>query len=67
MHDVVLIQNFEGFNYLREIGEGDSFRERPLLFEKLFKCSSVAELVHEVEIVSSFEHIEVFDDVLAGL
>ena len=34
---------------------------------KFIEGSSVAELVDEVEVVGSFEHVDVFDDVGAGL
>ena len=43
------------------------FGEGSLFLHKFIKSASVAELIDEVEVVGSFKHIDVFDDVGAGL
>ncbi len=65
MHDIVAVEYLESFNNLGKIGESNTFRKCSFVFEELFECTSVAKLIDEVEVVSSFEHIEVLDDVLA--
>ena len=67
VHDVVPVEHFEGFDYLGKIGEGYSFWQHALLLEQFFEGAAVAKLIDEVEIVGSFEHIEVLDDVRAWL
>jgi predicted HAD superfamily phosphohydrolase len=37
------------------------------LFEQIFKCALIAELIHEIEVVGGFEHVEVLDDVWGSL
>ena len=67
MHDVVSGQNFEGFDDLPEVNETLFFGEGSLLLHKFIEGASVAELVDEVEVVGGLEHVDVFDDVGAGL
>lgn len=67
VHNVISWQNFEGFNDLPEVDQTLFFREGSLFLHKFIEGASVAELVDEVEVVGSFEHVDVFDDVGAGL
>jgi hypothetical protein len=63
MHDVVFVEHTESLNNLTEIGECNFLRETAAFLEEGLKGSAVAVLIYEVEVVDSFEHIEVFDDV----
>lgn len=66
MHYVMLVENTKSLNDLSEVCECGLFRQPSLLLKYLFKVTSVAVFVNEVEIVDCFEHIIVFDDVLRG-
>jgi hypothetical protein len=67
MHNVMPAQNAKGLHHLREIEQGCAFREAALLLEQFLECASIAILVHKIVIIGSFEHIEVFDDMLTRL
>lgn len=67
MHDVVLIEDLEGFDELFEDEEGLFFCDDPFFAEHAFEGASVAVLVDEVEVVGRFEHVDVLDDVLIFL
>ena len=67
MHDVMFIQHAKSLNNLREIRQCYLFRETSFFLEHFLKSTTVAVLIYEVEIIDSLEHIEVFDDMLAGL
>lgn len=67
VHNVVLVQNFEGLQQLSENLESSAFREVPLLFQQRLQCLAVAELVDEVEVIGCFEHLDVTDDELVRL
>ena len=64
MHDIVFIEDLKSVDELFK-NEKCIFLVDKLIFSKnWFKRSSVAKLINEVEIVWSFEHIDVFDDML---
>ena len=65
MHDIMLWQNLEGFDYLSEVRQSLLLWQWSLLFKQFLKGTSIAKLIHEVKIIDSFEHIEVLDDMLA--
>lgn len=67
MHDVVLIEHLEGVDELFEDEKGLSFGNDPLFSEHSFESAAVAVLVDEVEVVGSFEHVDILDDVLIFL
>ncbi len=54
MHYIVLIQYTKSLNDLPEVGESCPFRELSLLFQNLFKITTVAVFVDEVKIVDCF-------------
>ena len=65
MHDVMFVQYSEGFNNLCEICQGCLFWQCSLLFQEFFQGATVTELIDEVKVINSFQHVEVFDDVRA--
>jgi hypothetical protein len=67
VHDVVLVQDFEGLQQLSENLESSAFGEVPLLFQQRLQRLAVAELVDEVEVIGCFEHLDVTDDELVRL
>ena len=67
MHNVVPREDFESLHDLSEINQTFFLRQWSFFLEQFVKGSSVAELIDEVEVVGSFEHIDVLDDVGAGL
>lgn len=64
MHDVVLVENLEGLKELLINKQSLLFGKHTLLFEDAFESTAVAIFVDKVEIVRSFEHVNVLDDVL---
>lgn len=66
MHDVTFRQHFEGLDDLPEITESFLFWEGTFFLHEFVESASVAELVDEVEVVGSFEHVYVLDDVGTG-
>ena len=64
MHDVVLVEHLEGVDELLEDKEGFLFGNYPLLAEDALERSTVAVLIDEVEVVRSFEHVDILDNVL---
>ena len=67
MHDVTAGEHFESFHYLSEISQRSFLGEGALLLHQLIESAAVAVLVHEIEIVGCFEHVDVFDDMGAAL
>ena len=67
MHDVVLVEDLEGFEELFEDEEGFFFLEGVFLPEEPLQSAAVAVLVDEVEVVLGFEHVVVGDDVFVFL
>ncbi len=72
MHNIVSGEYFEGLNHLFEVWYGFSFWHDflwgiPVSLKELLESTSVAVLVNEVEVVYSFEHVNVADDVLVVL
>ena len=67
MHDVVAGQHLEGFDYLPQKLEGFLFGKGSFSLQQLIKGPSVAEFVDEIEVVGSFEHVDVLDDEGTGL
>ena len=63
MHDVVLVENLEGLEQLLINKQSLLFWKHTLLFEHTFQSTAVAIFVDKVEIVRSFEHVNVLDDV----
>lgn len=63
MHDIVLVQDFEGIEELFEVGESLSLRELHLTFKKIIESASIAVFVDEVEVVSCSKHFNELDDV----
>ena len=63
MHNVVLVQNLKGFQQLFEDEKRVWLRELALLGEEILESASIAKLVDKVEVIGSFEHVVVLDDV----
>lgn len=64
MHDVILVEHLKGLKQLFENEQGLFFGEDALPFEDAFESSAVAVFVDEIEIVGSFEHVNILDDVV---
>lgn len=62
MHDVVLVEDLEGFKELFEDEECFPLFEGVLFSEEAFKGAPIAILVDKVEVILCFEHIVVGDD-----
>jgi hypothetical protein len=67
MHNVVPGKYLEGLNDLAEVNQTLFLRQWAFFLEQFVEGASVAELVDEVEVVGCFEHVDVLDDVGAGL
>jgi len=67
MHYIASRENFEGFNNLSEISKSSFLREGSFFLHEFVKCSSVAVFVDKIKVIGSFEHIDVFYYVGAGL
>jgi hypothetical protein len=67
MHDVTASEYFEGFDDLAEEGQCSFFGEGSFLLHQFIESASVAVFVDEVEVVGSFQHVDVLDDVGAAL
>ncbi len=67
MHDIIFGEYFEGFNHLLEVEESFLFREWPILLHLSIQSTSIAILIYEIEIVRCFEHVNVPNDIGAGL
>lgn len=67
MHDVVLVENFEGLQQLSKYLHSLRLGEPALLFEPGIEGFPVAILVDKVEVVGSLQHLYKPDDVGAGL
>jgi hypothetical protein len=67
VHDVVLVEDLEGVDELFENEKGLFFWYDSIFAEHALEGASVAVLVDEVEVVGSFEHVDVLDDVLIFL
>lgn len=63
MHDVILGEYFEGLNHLSEINEGSFLRERSFFLHEFIQCASITEFIDEIEVIDSFKHVNIFDDV----
>jgi len=63
MHNVVLVQNLKGFQQLFEDEKRVWLRDLTLLGEEVLESASIAKLVDKVEVIGSFEHVVVLDDV----
>lgn len=63
MHDVGTRKYFKGLNDLLEIAQSSFLREWTLFLHKFVESSAVAILINEVEVIGSFKHVNVFDDV----
>jgi hypothetical protein len=67
VHNVVLVEHLEGINQLLEDEKRLFLKNNPVLTEHALESTTVAVLIHEVEIVWSFKHVDVFDDVFVFL
>ena len=63
MHDVILVQDLKGLKELFEDEKGIGFGKLTLLGQKVLEGASIAILVDEVEVIWSFDHIEIYDDI----
>ena len=63
MHNIILIQNLKGLEELLEDKQCVLFWQFPLFGEQALQSASVAVFVDKIEIIGSFEHVVVLDDV----
>ena len=66
MHDVVPVENFEGFEDLPEDEEGPLLADLLFVFEEFEKIAPIAIFVDKVVVFFGFELLEVLDDVGGG-
>ena len=67
MHDIILVEHLEGVYKLSEHHESLPLTETLFLAESSFEGASVAELIHKVEVIGGFQHVDVLDYVLVLL
>lgn len=67
MHDIALRQHLKGLHHLSEKEKSPFLRERALFIHEFVHGAPVTELIDEVKVVGSFEHIDVLDYVRAVL
>lgn len=67
MHNIVFVEYLEGIDELLEDKQRLLFRDVFILSQDSFERASVTELVDEVEVIGSLEHIDVFYDVFVLL
>lgn len=67
MHDVVLVKNLKSFKELLEDKKSFFLFQSSLFSQQSFKGASIAILIHEVEVVLSFEHVVVCNDMFVLL
>ena len=67
MHDVVLVEDLEGIDELLEDQQGVFFLDVFFLPELGLEGASIAVLIDKVEVVGSFKHVDVLDDMLIFL
>jgi hypothetical protein len=63
MHDVAAGENLESLHHLPEEIKCSLFREGTFLLHEFIHSAAVAILIDKVEIIGSFEHVDVLDDV----
>lgn len=64
MHDVILIELFEGFEQLPKDNERLILLERLLLLKQGLESAAVAVLINKVKVVGRFQSLDESDDVL---
>jgi hypothetical protein len=67
MHDIVLVEYFEGVEQLLENEKTFFFSELSFFADESLEGASIAEFVNEVEVIGGFEHVVVLDDVVVVL
>lgn len=63
VHNVAAGQHFESLHHLSEKKQGFFFLKRALFLHEFVHGTSVAVLVDKIEIIGSFEHIDVLDNI----
>jgi len=64
MHNVVFIKNLKCINELFEYQQSLLLRKSPLFPQQSLECTSIAVLINKVEVIGSFKHINILDDML---
>lgn len=67
VHDIVFREYFEGLDHLSEINKCSFFRKRSFFLHESIQCTSVTEFINKIKVIYSFEHIDIFDNIRAGL
>ena len=67
MHDIVFVENLKGLQKLFQNEQGFLFLQGVFFPEKAFEGATIAVFVDEIEVILSFEHIVVGDDVFIFL
>ncbi len=67
MHDIVLVKHLKSLDELFEDEQGLLLDNEFILPELGLEGSPVAELIDEVEVVGSLEHVDVLDDMIVFL
>ena len=67
VHYVAFGQDFKGLEHLPEENQTFFLGEGSLFLNEFVHCSSVAKLIDEIEVISSFEHVDVLDYIQAIL
>lgn len=66
MHNVVFLEDSEGLEELFEEQEGLGLGESALAFEHFLEGATIAEFIHEVEVVCCAQHLFEAHDMGAG-
>jgi hypothetical protein len=67
VHDIAAGKHLKRLHNLLEVKHGSLLRKRTLLLHDAVQGATVAVLIDEVEVVGSLEHVDVLDDIGAGL
>ena len=59
----MLVEYLECLHQLFEVGHGPGLWKMPFHFQQLLQCTTIAELVHKVEVVVGLEHLDALDNV----
>ena len=63
MHNILFSENSEGLNHLSKIYNCSSFCKRPFLLHESIKGSPITEFINKIEIIDSFQHIDILNNI----
>lgn len=63
MHDIVLIEDLKSLKELSKYKKGFFLRKSSLFFKDSLQSSTITVFINKIEIIRSFEHINILNDV----